>query len=71
MKRKPTLIAVSNRNTMSNSRARALLGLVLTMAAVNAFAYTGAQLAAQAMVSLQQARVIAFNAHPGKITDQE
>jgi hypothetical protein len=53
MKRKLTLIAVSNRNTMSNSRVRALLGLVLTMAAVNAFAYTDEQLAGQAKVSMR------------------
>ncbi len=48
------------------------LGLVLMAAsAVNAFAYTGQELAGKAEVSLDQARVIALKAQPGKITDEE
>lgn len=49
----------------------ALLGVVLTAAAVNAFAYTGQQLEGQAKVSMEKARVIALKAHPGTITDEE
>ena len=71
MKRKLTLSAITTRNAMSNGRAIALLGVVLTVAAVNAFAYTGEQLAGKAKVSIEKARVIALKAHPGKITDEE
>ena len=61
----------TTRNTTHNSRIVALLGMVLTMVAVNAFAYTGQQLEGQAKVSMAKARVIALKAHPGKITDEE
>ena len=71
MNRKPTLSTVTTRNATSNSRVMALLGVVLTIAAVNAFAYTGQQLAGEAKVSMEKARVIALKAHPGKITDSE
>jgi uncharacterized membrane protein YkoI len=37
----------------------------------NAFAFTGQKLAGEAKISLEQARVIALKAHPGKITDEE
>ena len=48
-----------------------LLGLVLTVAAADAFAYTGQKFASEAKISLEQARVVALKAHPGKITDEE
>ncbi|MHB0986759.1 MAG: PepSY domain-containing protein [Sulfuricella sp.] len=57
--------------TASKKRAMTLLGLVLTVAAANAFAYTGQKFAGEAKISLEQARVIALKAHPGKITDEE
>lgn len=57
--------------TTSKKRAMTLLGLVLTVAAANAFAYTGQKFAGEAKISLEQARVIALKAHPGKITDEE
>ena len=47
------------------------LGLVLTVAAGNAFAYTGHEFAGEAKISLKQARAIALKAHPGKVTDEE
>ncbi len=47
------------------------LGLVLTVAAANAFAYTGHEFAGEAKISLKQARAIALKAHPGKVTDEE
>lgn len=42
------------------------LGLVLTVAATNAFAYTGHEFAGEAKISLKQARAIALKAHPRK-----
>lgn len=57
--------------TASKKHVMALLGLVLTVGAANTFAYTGQKLAGEAKVSLEQARVIALKAHPGKITDEE
>lgn len=48
-----------------------LLSLILAVAATNAFAYTGQKFAGEAKISLEQARVIALKAHPGKITDEE
>lgn len=47
------------------------LCLFFVITAVNAFAYTGQQLARKAKISLTEARVIALKAHPGKITDEE
>jgi hypothetical protein len=55
----------------STKRAMSLGGLILTVAAANAFAYTGQKLAAEAKISIEQARAIALKAHPGKITDEE
>ena len=49
----------------------ALSGLFLMASAANAFAYTGQNLAGEAKISLEQARVIALKAHPGTITDEE
>jgi uncharacterized membrane protein YkoI len=47
------------------------LVLGLSVAVVNAFAYTGQEFAGQAKISMEQARVIALKAHPGKISDEE
>ena len=47
------------------------LGLILTLAAANALAYTGESLAGKAKITIDQARAIALKAHPGKITDEE
>lgn len=47
------------------------LGLILTMATANVFAYTGEKLAGEAKISIEQARVIAIKAHSGKIVDEE
>lgn len=55
----------------SKKHIMTLLGLVLTVATANAFAYTGQKFAGEAKISLEQARVIALKAHPGKITDEE
>ena len=57
--------------TTSNKHVMTLLGLVLTVAAANAFAYTGQELEGQAKVNITQAREIALKAHAGKITDEE
>ncbi|MHB1590802.1 MAG: PepSY domain-containing protein [Sulfuricella sp.] len=55
----------------SKKHVMTLLGLVLTVAAANALAYTGQKFAGEAKISMEQARVIALKAHPGKITDEE
>jgi uncharacterized membrane protein YkoI len=55
----------------SKKHVMTLLGLVITMAAANAFAYTGQKLAGEAKINIEQARAIAIKAHPGKITDEE
>ena len=57
--------------TASKKHVVTLLGLVLTLAAANVFAYTGQKLAGEAKVSIEQARAVALKAHPGKITDEE
>ncbi|HQS03509.1 MAG: peptidase M4 [Halothiobacillus sp. 24-54-40] len=50
----------------------ALTGIALTLTGVAAAqAYTGESYAAQAKVSLEEARSIALKAYPGKITDEE
>ena len=46
-------------------------GLFLMASAANAFAYTGHNLAREAKISLEQARVIALKAHPGTINDEK
>ena len=51
--------------------AMVLLGLFIMAFAANAFAYKGQNLAGEAKMSLEQARVIALKAHPGKIIDEE
>ncbi|HNY32592.1 MAG TPA: PepSY domain-containing protein [Fibrobacteria bacterium] len=53
------------------NRAMALMAVVLTVAAANVSAYTGQELAKEAKFSMKQARQIALNAHPGRITDEE
>lgn len=55
----------------SKKHVMTLLGLVLTLATANVFAYTGQNLAGEAKVSIDQARAIALKAHPGKIIDEE
>lgn len=55
----------------SKKQVMTLLGLVLTVAAANVFAYTGQELAKEAKINIEQARAIALKAHPGKITDEE
>lgn len=57
--------------TASKKHAMTLFGLFLMASAANAFAYTGQKFAGEAKISLEQARVIALKAHPGKITDEE
>jgi uncharacterized membrane protein YkoI len=57
--------------TFSKKPIVTLLGLFLTVAAVNAFAYTGEELAKEAKINLKEARVIALKAHPGKVIDEE
>lgn len=52
-------------------RAMLLGGVILTATVANAFAYTGQELAAEAKISIEQARAIALKAHAGKITDEE
>ena len=47
------------------------LALALSVVAVNAFAYTGQELAGQTKINIVQARAIALKAYPGKITDEE
>ncbi|MDA8083500.1 MAG: PepSY domain-containing protein [Nitrospiraceae bacterium] len=55
----------------SGNYVMVLLGLFLMASATDAFAYTGQKLAGDAKISLEQARVIALRAHPGKIADEE
>jgi uncharacterized membrane protein YkoI len=45
--------------------------LSIATAALSANAYTGEELAKSAKVTIVEARVIALNAHPGKIVDEE
>ena len=52
--------------------ARLISSTVIVLAMVgSAAAYTGQQLAGTAKITIQQARAIALNAHPGRITDEE
>jgi len=57
--------------TVSKQQVMAVLGLALTVTAINAFAFTGEKFAGQAKISMEQARAIALKAHPGNITDEE
>ena len=57
--------------TASKKHVTSFLGLVLMVSAINAYAYTGQELAGEAKINLKQARAIALKAHPGKITDEE
>ena len=45
--------------------------LSIATAALSANAYMGEKLAKTAKVTIAEARVIALNAHPGKIVDEE
>lgn len=58
------------RTRAPKTRVMALLGLVLTAAAANAFAYTGQKLAGEAKITMDEARVIALKIHPGKIIEE-
>jgi uncharacterized membrane protein YkoI len=57
--------------TVSQKHVMTALALGLTVAAVNAFAYTGEKFAGQARISMDQARAIALKTHSGSITDEE
>ena len=58
-------------NTTYKQNAISLLGITMMAFASHASAYTGQELAGAAKLTLEQARVIALEAHPGKITDVE
>jgi len=45
--------------------------IAIVTASVSAYAYSGAKLAQQAHIGIEQARAIALKAFPGKITDEE
>ncbi len=57
--------------TLKKPAAVTLLGLIFSLTGAIAFAYTGQELAGEAKISIEQARLIALKAHPGKITDEE
>lgn len=57
--------------TVSKKQIMAALSVALTVAAVNAFAYTGEEFVGQAKVSMEQARASALKTHPGNISDEE
>ena len=44
---------------------------LMTPMSISAFAYSGEKLAANAKITIDQARSIALKAHPGTITDEE
>ena len=58
---------------MNQSKKAVTVGLTSLLLAIafGAQAYTGEALAKHAKVSIAEARVIALNAHAGKITDEE
>jgi uncharacterized membrane protein YkoI len=58
------------RNTIRSAGVVAMCAL-LAGAPVAAFAYTGQELAAEAKVTIDQARAIALKVAPGQITDPE
>lgn len=45
--------------------------IAIATASISAYAYSGAKLAKQARIDIEQARAIALKAFPGKITDEE
>lgn len=55
---------------MINRRINIFIALSLLIA-TNAFAYSGEKLAKHAKITIEEARTIALNARPGKITDEE
>jgi len=59
------IMIISKKHVMTS------LGLVLTIATANVFAYTGQSLAGEAKISIEQARLLAIKAQPGKIVDEE
>jgi len=58
-------------NTMNKHHLMNLLAITAMAFSVNASAYTGHEFAGQAKVSIDEARVIALKAHPGRVTDEE
>ncbi len=55
---------------LSKIRTITSLGLALSLAAVNAYAYKGQELAGQTKISMEQARATALKIHPGKIIEE-
>jgi uncharacterized membrane protein YkoI len=49
----------------------AVIGGAALAASATGHGYVGQQLASRAKVTMEQARVIALKAHPGRVTDQE
>ncbi len=58
-------------STILATHLKNLLAITALAFSVSASAYTGQELAAEARVSLEDARVAALKAHPGKVTDEE
>lgn len=56
---------------MTGPASALVLGTAMVVSTAAAFGFTGEQYAAQAKVSLKQARATALKAFPGTITDQE
>lgn len=61
----------TKRNARSGESIRFMLGLILAVAAGQAFAYTGQEFSGEAKVNIESARTIALEAHPGRIADEE
>jgi uncharacterized membrane protein YkoI len=57
----------------TTSRGVGLISLtvIVLVVAGSAAAYTGQKLAGKARITIEQARAIALEAHPGRITDEE
>jgi len=55
----------------NKSVIKAGTALLLLICTLSAQAYSGANLAKHAKVTIAEARTIALNAHPGKIIDEE
>ena len=58
-------------NSINKNHLMNLLAITALAISVDASAYTSHELASEARVSMEKARVIALKAHPGKITDEE
>lgn len=55
----------------SKASIPALLTVIFTLSAENAFAFKGQNRVKEAKFTLEQARTIALKARPGKVTDEE